>query len=519
MTDKNIEALFAKWIEKEKKNLSRKIINREETKAKRTYIHFDKRRQSSSFSFFYNLKNILLNEDKVAQNPFWPFLKITITTPRIKNKKNKLKRKKERKNRNVYYASHRDALIYSWYSFLLNEKYYKDKINELGINRCVIAYRKIPIKNGLNKNKCNIHLAKEVFDYIKNNNKECVAFVSDITGFFDNLDHEHLKKEWLRILNLDRNTDLPKDHNVIYKNLTTFKYVEAKKIYKKFRIKFKRKKKKQNGKIKIFKIPEVNGTPIENILDNRYYSRKDFVTRVVKGGLIKGNGNRNKRKQCTCGIMQGSPISATLSNIYMMSFDKTINDLVTDLGGIYRRYSDDLVIVCDISKHDIVKNKVQEEIKKYELEINLNKTDTTYFLKDCEGRLKGFNNNNRLSRKNMQYLGFDFSGSKIYIRCSSLTKYYRAMKSKVRKTVNMACGKRSRTETKGNKNKIFKKSLYKKYLYKGRRSFISYALRANKIIGTETIKKQLRKRFDIMRDYINKREKKKIRQKKKKRFG
>ena len=498
----DFDKLFSLWEEKESKNLSKKAIGKEETKAKRTYIHFDQRRQTSSLSYY---RNIFKDPVNIAKNSFWPFLKRDLKVIKLKNSKDGKFRKKKPKVRTVYYASHQNALVYSWYSFLLNEKFYKNKIKELGIDKCVIAYRQIPLDDGSRGNKSNIHSAKEVFDYIKNNGEECVAFVSDITGFFDNLDHEHLKLEWLKVLGLPEHENLPIDHNIIYKNLTRFKYVDAEQVYAKFGIEFKREVKRQNGEVKVFRVPKVNGQVITSILD-KSFSKRDFVEKIVKQGLIKGNTNRNSVKGCARGIMQGSPISATLSNIYMMSFDKTINDLVTQVGGMYRRYSDDLAVVCKKSDYETLKRKVKEEIKKYELVINDDKTVTTYFLNDSNGGLKAVGE--KMVEKKMQYLGFEFDGANSYVRSNSLAKYYRKMKSVTRKAVSMAYGKKSKTKDTG--NKVFKKSLYKRYLFKGRRSFISYALRADNILGGNTIKEQLKNRFRIMSEYLNKKQRGRI---------
>jgi len=200
----------------------------------------------------------------------------------------------------------------------------------------------------------------------------------------------------------------------------------------------------------------------------------------------------------------------------MLSFDKEINDHVKKIDGLYRRYSDDLIVICDIIDYKNIVKLMQEKIRNYELEINPKKTSITLFLQDHKGLIRGFNeeylkleNKNRdiSLYKNMQYLGFEYNGQNVFLRSSSLAKYYRKMKTKIKKSVSMAHGKRSKT--KNDNNKVFKKLLFKKYLHKGRRSFISYAYRAidvgTSILGTDIIRKQLSKRKIIMLNEIGRR--------------
>lgn len=61
------------------------------------------------------------------------------------------------------------------------------------------------------------------------------------------------------------------------------------------------------------------------------------------------------------------PISAVLANIYMWRFDRAISDYLKSIGGYYRRYSDDIIIVCDANRHDEVLSILQELISKEEL--------------------------------------------------------------------------------------------------------------------------------------------------------
>lgn len=44
------------------------------------------------------------------------------------------------------------------------------------------------------------------------------------------------------------------------------------------------------------------------------------------------------------GIPQGVHLSAVLSNLYMLDFDRRVAAAIEGMGGFYRRYSDDILI-------------------------------------------------------------------------------------------------------------------------------------------------------------------------------
>lgn len=444
-------ALFTKWIEKEKGAALSK---------KRRYAHFDPK-----IDFLKNisiLKNFLADPKKVAVHPFYPFIKSDIIVPRYKkigklNDKGKQIRKLENKIRPIAYAAHFDVFIYSWYSTLLSEHYEK-KTKALGIYDCVLAY--------LEKDKSNIEFADEVFEYIKAKG-ECVALAFDITSFFDGLDHEHMKKMWALTLNEAR---LPEDHFSVYRSITSYTTVQKERVESEFGIPAKR-----EAGIRIVRI----------------CSPKDFREKIRASGMIEKNPFTNKVKGSTrfgkiCGIPQGSPISACLSNIYMIEFDVEINKMIGDLGGLYRRYCDDIVVIVKIEDTVKVKDAILKTIVDYHLEINDSKTEVTYF-KDDGGKLKGFDKAIAPAKeRNMQYLGFEFNGDNAYIRASSLSRYYRRMTARIRENLKAAYGHNSIG------SKIFKKKLYNRYTEKGERNFISYAERAYEYMESKTIKNQIK---------------------------
>lgn len=414
------------WLKRENKLLANK----------RKYIHFDYRISPEK-----SIKNIS-NPDFIIKRSFWPFIENEIVFPRYKKDTLTKERKIEPKPRKICYASHQDSQIYSYYNFLLLKKY-ESCLKELDLLDNVIAYRSID-------KKCNIHFAYEIFEKIKNYN-EVVALTFDIEKFFDTLDHKILLENWKKILSTDY---LPLDHYKVYKSLTKFSTVKLDEIKKVFDLKSKNYWQKR-----------------------RICSSEEFREKIRKSGIILTN-------QSNKGIPQGSPLSGLLSNIYMVEFDKLINDKIISLNGLYRRYSDDLIVLCPLKNLNEIKDLIIKSIQSLcQLEINISKTDVVIFKKDENGFIKAINESGKNSQ--LQYLGFNFDGSDILIRSSSISRYYRKMKKKIKRAVLQT--KYSRF----NKSKVLKRRLYRLYSHLGDRNFITYAYRASEINNSNKIKKQL----------------------------
>ena len=122
--------------------------------------------------------------------------------------------------------------------------------------------------------------------------------------------------------------------------------------------------------------------------------------------------------------------------------------------------------------------------------INPSKTEITYFSK-ATNKLRGYKEPIFNSFRNLQYLGFEFNGENIYIRASSISRYKRRIASEIRECLKAANGSNSIS------NIVFKKKLLKKFSSKGKRNFISYAIRsANDIMNSKAIRKQYNKSID-----------------------
>lgn len=418
------------WLKRENKLLS----------SRRKYLHFDRRiSPKKSISF-------ITNPDSIISRPFWPFIHSEISFPRYKKDPDSNHRKIEIKKRNICYASHFDSQIYSYYNLIIS-KHYELLLINYGLTENVLAYRSI-------NRKCNIHFAYEAFNTIQNYG-EVAALTFDIDKFFDSLDHTILLNNWKKAIGKEI---LPEDQYKVFKSLTRFSTVDRSELNK------------------IFKL----GTGPRK---SRICSSRDFRDRVRGAKLVKVNTNK-------FGIPQGSPLSGLLSNIYMIDFDQLVNKKLKSVNGFYRRYSDDLIVLCPIENIDEIKSFIINSIQNIcKLVINQSKTDIIIFKKEPNGNQIALSMDGKPDY--LQYLGFEFNGKNILIRSSSLSRYYRKMNQRIKKAVYQTKNSHS------DRLNVFKSKLYKLYSHLGlrsklgKRSFIMYAYRASEITKSLAIKRQL----------------------------
>ncbi|UII26481.1 hypothetical protein LVD15_24820 [Fulvivirga maritima] len=295
----------------------------------------------------YNwVKEYVENSDRVKIHSFLPLIHKSIIRRKFRadnsiidlNPSGKRRRILGKpKIRDIFFASHLDSLILSKYNEILATKYEK-YIEGLSFNESIVAYRKIPISKGADKNKCNIDFAKTTFEFIqRNNSKKLTAIVADVTSFFDNLNHKILKTQWTKVL---KENSLPQDHYNIFKALTKIKYIEADQLFESYDNTMMVERGIPNSSNKT----EYVRLKIKNI---KFFKEKGASHYCTKKEFLKNNLNLIISKNNSVGIPQGSPISATLANIYMLDFDQEIFDEVSSVGGFYQRYSDDLIIICE----------------------------------------------------------------------------------------------------------------------------------------------------------------------------
>ena len=361
------------------------------------------------------IEKYVTNPEIVAKHSFLPFIHKTSNVRRFRKaylpdtgnaikdikRENKVSRQVDQKKRELYYASHLDSLIYSYYAKLLSEKY-EIKIRNIDycLDEVVNAYRSVPVcpENKNSANKCNIDFANDVFKYITNYSQNEFAVIAfDISSFFDNLDHKLLRKVWADILESEK---LPPDHFNVYKNITRFSYVDIVDIFEEFKNKIYTRKINKFSKhldVKQKKIDSIRYLRNQNAI--AFCTKKDFFK--VKGKLL----HPSKRDR-NFGIPQGSPISSVLANIYLLYFDKIVNKYITGKGGIYRRYSDDMVVVCPLDIKSELSQLVYEQINNFKLKIQQTKTQVFRFKRENNKLYCGQEYENNINwNKNFIYLG------------------------------------------------------------------------------------------------------------------
>lgn len=395
------------------------------------YTHFDTRKPE-----YWKYINNIKNPEWIGRHAFYPFI-------HYQEERNKFNGEKiiPKSPRDIRYSSHIDRYIYEYYNDILSKKYNK-YAKQLGINQAAIAYR-------TNLNKSNIHFSSDVFKFL-NKQENAFIIVSDFSNFFDSLDHQYLKDRLKEILKVDT---LPSDYYKVFRSITKYSYIEYNDILNELGLKHKE---------------------LTKLHKERLFDIEQF--RKFKKGKVHINLE-------SYGMVQGSAISSVMSNIYMIKFDKLVNDLVTSNNGIYRRYSDDIIIIIpNIDKAKELYNKVMS-IKDKIPNLVMSPEKTSCFIKRKDSITSIDIVKNKVLKENaiINYLGFSYDGKFVKIREKTVSKYYRKMYARI-KTINKWTVKTGRN--------IGRKKLYKQYSYLGKKTknvkkgnFLTYDDRAQKEYG------------------------------------
>lgn len=392
---------------------------------KRGYRHFD-------VSVGRSFVALACDPALVAKHSWLPLIHYVKRVKRYKPKDEKT----VYKDRDIMFASHRDACILTKYAYeigkLLDRHYEQAKLDDH-----VIAYRKL--------GQANYHFSAKAYRFVQDH-KPCIVLCFDITGFFDNLDHAILKNRLKRLLGVK---EISRDWYAVFRHVTKFSKVERKAL--------------EAHPVFSKRIKEHAREPIATIAE------------LHKAGVaIVTNPD-------TFGIPQGTPISSAFSNLYMMDVDAAMASACAKIGGLYQRYSDDILVICPVHEEAEITKMLKAAIANHKLEIKDEKTERAEF---------GAGSDN-----SFQYLGFNMSRDGASIRPSSMARQWRKAKRAIATTRKI--GEKAIVE--GRADKIFTKRLRKRFAPVGARNFSKYARRAADAFGSKQIVRQAMK-FERMAD-------------------
>jgi RNA-directed DNA polymerase len=401
----------------------------------RRYLHFDAPLARST------LAKLVADPRRVATWSFLPLLQTIIRTPRIKREGKCLV--KAPKDRPISYASHKDAALYEYYARLISEPY-EGMLRSQGLTENVTAFRRL--------GKSNVDLANEAFSWIQAH-CPCVALAYDVKGFFPSLDHSTLKAAWMRLLRVQR---LPSDHFAVFKSITRAATVDLEEA-----------------------LHVLGISPYNQRKDGRQRlcTAEAFRSRIREAGLIK---------VCTDsrGIPQGTPISALLSNVYMLAVDARVAAYAQRVGGLYRRYCDDILLVVPPENAGDAEKLVERELEAVCLTLQPEKTLKCTFDQPKEK-----------SDRPLQYLGLVFHGDRTLLRSTGIARYYAKMRSGVRLAKNTRLKAEREAGLPPGSTPLRSKKLNRLYSHVGKRNFVSYALKASEVAGDGAIRRQVRRHW------------------------
>lgn len=456
----------------------------------------------------------ITNTDKVARHAFYPM--IQRVERHYKISKNASTLTTNLKMREIYTASHFDRCIYKYYNYNLNKKY-NDYLEKEDINDCSVAHR-----SELELN--NILISKKAFDFI-NKIGNCVIWQGDFKGFYDNLNHSYLTQRLCQVLNISK---LSSDWQSVLNSVTNYSFLELLDILK------IRNLVNQDIKADIRKAHDLainnNFTQTARHITQKLENKRlllngvrplkayTFKDRITMRALSKDDFKTNKKKYIKTnkkgyGIPQGVSISSTLSNVYMIEFDKKLNKHIKQQNGLYLRYSDDFIIILPAknqktlnSTNSILQNNTTflHDLINSINGLILEKNKTQFYLIE-NGKVTNVTDSNNSFRSKINYLGFTFDGKVVTIRGRTIFKYYTRMYKKL-KTIEK-CKGITRFGHKVNYKEIYSKYTNQKKNNKSKYgNFLNYVNRSAIIFGSNSteIKRHTKNHQAKLRRRINK---------------
>jgi hypothetical protein len=224
---------------------------------------------------------------------------------------------------------------------------------------------------------------------------------------------------------------LPDEHFHVFKAITKYAVVDKEQVYERLGHYGVKRTTKGNRPVKGYL------TPYRDI-PKQLCNGTEFRDKIAGSGATKTK-NIIKKNYKDYGIPQGAPISDLLANLYLLDFDVLVLRWARALGGIYFRYSDDILIVLPGGKAVGLdfEERVRNAIGNFgrQLSIKEEKSSVFVFTQDGERQrvvlVKGTK-----GRNGVEYLGFRYDGRLVYLRNSTVSNLYRKVTRAARRDAN-----------------------------------------------------------------------------------
>ncbi len=145
-------------------------------------------------------------------------------------------------------------------------------------------------------------------------------------------------KPWCDLLGVDK---LPPDHYAVFKNITKYRFVDQRSVYK--RLGYIGLIQRGKHTIEGFKVPYRN-------MPKQLCLPEDFRAKICGGdSTLPSLVQKNVLPH---GVPQGAPISDLIANFYLIDFDVKLDQYARARGGRYMRYSDDILLIVPGDEED-----------------------------------------------------------------------------------------------------------------------------------------------------------------------
>lgn len=387
----------------------------------KSYIHFSERITIEEIS---KMKDFLLDTKNIRNHSFNPLLSFLKKTPLFDRETVEWRRRDYRKLtsignkvRPLMYADHLDSVIYSWYAYILWSMY-EERLRALWIQQYIAAYRNDRIS------RTNSSTAKEMFDFVRlqDPDKNYIIMLFDIQKFYDTLDPGILKKMWSSLFT---EANLPEDHFAVYRSVIDYSVVNKNELSMYLNNRWVNIKNRKIGKLctkKEFHDMRKDG------LFMRKWKFLSYISPFINKDAPFEFENLTRDGTIIKWIPQWLPLSPVLANMYMLNFDFQMGEKVKEIGCFYRRYADDIWIVCEMGYEKELENFVINKIEELKLHIQTKKTQKYKYTN--WGLIKL--DSTKWDNQAFTYLGLTQRWDKGYIRNGTLAKWHQKIRIKVR---------------------------------------------------------------------------------------